>query len=67
MSQLNPFVETAVAIIGEMEAEHPEGAIGMRELAELLAEREPMLSPLNLECAAREALRIAPLLRGQTP
>ena len=31
---------------------------GRAELAAALAEDEPMLSPLNLECAAREALRL---------
>jgi hypothetical protein len=65
MSQLNPFVENAVAIISEIEAEQPEGAIELRALAELLAAREPMLSPLNLDCAAREALRIAPQHRRE--
>jgi hypothetical protein len=63
MDRPNAFVGAVLAIIGEIEAAHPEGAIDVRALAELLAEREPMLSPLNLECAAKEALRLAPFVR----
>jgi hypothetical protein len=48
----NPFVASALTII----AAAPEATLG--ELVELLAEREPALSPLNLECAARAALAL---------
>ena len=33
------------------------------QLAEQLAAREPLLSPRNIECAAREVLRMAPQVR----
>jgi hypothetical protein len=35
--------------------------ISVEELCRLLAEREPILSPFNQECAARESLRLAEL------
>jgi hypothetical protein len=50
---VNPFVRSALDIV----LEHAEGSCPLPELAALLADREPMLSPFNLECAAREALR----------
>jgi hypothetical protein len=61
MNSPNPFVGSALALIGEILAD--DGEFDLRTLAERLTEREPMLSPFNLECAAREALRIAPLLQ----
>jgi hypothetical protein len=60
MDSPNPFVRSALALIDEIRADG--GEIDVHTLAERLAEREPMLSPLNLDCAAREALRIALLL-----
>ena len=53
VSGVNPFVRNAIKII----LEHDEGSFALPELAALLAEREPMLSPFNCECAAKEALR----------
>jgi hypothetical protein len=57
-SQRNPFVKSALLIIN---CDNPDGCCPtLSELAAALAEDEPMLSPLNLECAAREALRREP-------
>jgi hypothetical protein len=54
-SQRNPFVKSALLIISYG---RDECCPTLSELAAALAEDEPMLSPLNLECAAREALRL---------
>ena len=50
----NCFVNSAVEILRE------DNTIEFGGLGMALAGREPMLSPLNRECVAREALRIAP-------
>lgn len=52
---INPFVRNGLDIIREDET------ISVEELCRLLAEREPVLSPFNQECAARESLRLAEL------
>jgi hypothetical protein len=52
---INPFVRNGLDIIREDET------ITVEELCRLLAEREPMLSTSNQECAARESLRLAEL------
>jgi hypothetical protein len=49
----NPFVLSALELIEQ----HREQDIDIRELSALLGEREPKLSPRNLQCAAREAIR----------
>jgi hypothetical protein len=51
-TDVNPFVANAHAIIRRERSLMTES-----ELAELLTELEPRLSPLNRLCAAREALR----------
>ena len=51
----NPFVRSGLEIIRER------GILGLAELCGLLARCEPLLSPLNQECAARESLRLAEL------
>lgn len=56
MSKLNCFVQTSIDILACHDGEPAE----LAELASLLGEREPMLSPFNAECAAREALRVWP-------
>jgi hypothetical protein len=63
VGQLSCFVEAALAIIGELESEHH--TIDVIALTERLGAREPRLSGFNLDCAAREALRIAPALRRE--
>jgi hypothetical protein len=53
---VNPFVRAGLDIILE---QFPDSC-ALPELAACLAAREPKLSPLNIECAAKEALRLAP-------
>jgi hypothetical protein len=50
---VNPFVRKALMISLELNGCTPS------ELAARLADSEPMLSPFNRECAAREVLRLA--------
>jgi hypothetical protein len=57
----NPFVAAALDII-----DVDDDSFDERGLALALAEREPLLSPFNLECAAREALRLAPKRRRES-
>ena len=54
-AKVNPFVKNAIDIIRERGTD-----ISVAELVKLLGDREPALSLFNLECAAREALRVAP-------
>ena len=56
VSGVNPFVRSALIIL---DADNRDECT-VPELAAVLAEHEPMLSPFNLECAAREALRLWP-------
>jgi hypothetical protein len=51
----NPFVASALAVLRQHNGKLPLG-----RLAAKLAILEPRLSPFNLECAAREAKRVAP-------
>jgi hypothetical protein len=51
-TNVNPFVASAHSII-----RRERRMMGDSELAELLTELEPRLSPFNRLCAAREALR----------
>jgi hypothetical protein len=48
---VNPFVQSAIDIMIDRKL------VDFSELVDLLAKREPELSPLNLECAAKEAMR----------
>ena len=52
-NRINPFVQAALYGL----LDYDEGCCTLLELAAILAMSEPMLSPFNLECAAKEALR----------
>jgi hypothetical protein len=56
----NPFVQAGLDIL----MDYDEGGGTLPELVARLAARQPLLSPVNLECAAREALRQAPDYRA---
>jgi hypothetical protein len=55
-TRANPFVQAALDTL----MNYDEGSCTLPDLAARLAVREPLLSPFNLECAAREALRLWP-------
>jgi hypothetical protein len=52
---MNPFVQSGLDII----VEHGAADMPEHQLIKALKACEPMLSPLNLQCAAREASRLA--------
>jgi hypothetical protein len=54
-TKANPFVQAALDTL----VDRDEGDCTLPELAAHLAVREPLLSPYNIECAAKEALRLA--------
>jgi hypothetical protein len=49
----NPFVSSALELIEQHRGQN----LDIRKLSALLGEREPRLSPRNLDCAAQEAMR----------
>jgi hypothetical protein len=51
----NPFVASALAVLRKHN-----GKLRLGQLTTKLARIEPSLSPFNRECAAREAIRVAP-------
>jgi hypothetical protein len=57
----NPFVKAGLNII----LDHGPDSCPLPELAAQLVAREPLLSPRNIECAAREALRLEPQARRE--
>ena len=50
----NPFVQAALDLLMDYDED---GRCNLSQLTALLAVPEPLLSPFNRECAAREALR----------